>query len=70
MSYPRIGNSFNRVLPLLIFLLTLFTPPPPCHAETDPAKILANNVILYEDWENKNLKNGLGDNRKCNDVRR
>jgi hypothetical protein len=60
----KIGNALNYALPLFVFLLTFFTPPPPCHAETDPAKILADNVILYEDWKNKNFKNWDDDFRK------
>jgi hypothetical protein len=57
-------KPLNRVLPLIIFIFSLFAPLFPCHAETDPAKILANNVILYEDWENKNFKNWDDDFRK------
>jgi len=50
-------TPLNHVLSLIIFLSILFAPLHPCKAENDPSKASEHNIILYEDWENKKLKN-------------
>jgi len=57
-------KPLNHALPLIIFLFILLTPLHSCTAETDPSKTQSKNVILYENWENKNFKNWDDDFRQ------
>jgi hypothetical protein len=50
-------KSLNHALPLIIFLSILLTPLHACNAKDEASLDLADNVILYEDWEKKNFKN-------------
>jgi len=58
------AKSLNCVLPLIIFLSFLLAPLHSCNAKNEAPPDLADNIILYEDWENKNLKNWDDDFRQ------
>jgi len=57
-------KPLNHALPLIIFLSILLTPLHSCNAKNEASPDPADNVILYENWENKNFKNWDDDFRQ------
>lgn len=60
----RETNAFESCPSSRCFSLLFLTPLNSCNAKDEASPDLADNVILYEDWEKKNFKNWDDDFRK------